>query len=171
MGSTDREGDGSGTADQSAQRDMLAVTLARARIAVGLGLTVVAGLVLGRAWTAHYIVWWCAGGISLALGLLLVVSGIYAIYPRRRRSKAVETEMEDAPAEHDPTMPMLGALLVYKYQVVTEGQLQRALDQQRRDRRKPRLGDVLVEMELVTKRQLDKALEDQQQHLRRQRRQ
>jgi uncharacterized protein (DUF433 family) len=59
---------------------------------------------------------------------------------------------------------MVGALLVYKYQALTEAQLQRALEQQQKEKRKGRnmlLGEVLLEMGMVKEPQLRAALDYQ----------
>jgi hypothetical protein len=67
-------------------------------------------------------------------------------------------------------MPMLGALLVYKYRAITEGQLQRATEFQRKQKRRRRellLGQVLSqEMGLVSPSQLRERLEFQQSRVR-----
>ena len=54
---------------------------------------------------------------------------------------------------------MLGALLVYKYRLVTEEQLAEALEIQRKaDEPKPRIGSILLEMGLLSMAQLHEAL-------------
>jgi hypothetical protein len=64
--------------------------------------------------------------------------------------------------EGEPVVPLLGALLVYKYQYVTQQQLNRALGRQRKEgREKRRIGEILVGMKVVSSSQLQEALEHQ----------
>jgi hypothetical protein len=62
-------------------------------------------------------------------------------------------------------MPKLGALLVYKYQVITEEQLEQALQRQREEPEKwRRLGEVLLDMGLISVVDLQEALDYQRSH-------
>jgi hypothetical protein len=93
---------------------------------------------------------WLLGGIALVAAGVLVILGVLA----SRR----------------PPELLLGALLVYKYQLITEEQLDRALAEQgRRHRKRHRLGEILMEMELVTESQLSQVLEYQRSYERRER--
>ncbi len=98
---------------------------------------------------------------ALAGGSALCISGAYDGWVGRRQEAAT---VDASPVESsEPLVPMLGALLVYRYQALSEGQLQRALEQQRREGRDRRLlGEILLEMGYVSPAQLRKALEYQQ---------
>lgn len=114
------------------------------------------------------------GGVSVirasmwafASGSALCVAGLYG---RWTGPVAGESAGEAAPvASDDFLVPLLGALLVYRYRVLTEEQLQRALEQQRREGPNRRLlGEILLDMGLVTARQLETALAYQQEEARR----
>ncbi len=57
---------------------------------------------------------------------------------------------------------MLGALLVYKFQALTEEQLQKALEQQRKEgSNKRRIGEILLDMGFISSTDLRKALDYQ----------
>lgn len=98
---------------------------------------------------------------ALVGGCALCVSGFYASWAGRGATEAAAEAA--AAAADDFLLPLLGALLVYRYQAMSEEQLWRALEQQRREGRNGRrLGDILLEMRLVSATQLRKALEYQQ---------
>jgi hypothetical protein len=62
---------------------------------------------------------------------------------------------------------MLGALLVYKYRSITEWELEKALEMQRKlGKQRKRLGEILVEMGMVTRSQLGTALDYQAAYVR-----
>jgi hypothetical protein len=122
----------------------------------------VSGLVLAHGVTTNYAPSWWMGVICLVVSLALVAAGLVS---SRARGRTIALTSEAAPSEEprDPRMPMLGALLVHKYQVITEGQLKQILAQQEKQRPdRPRLGDMLVSMGLITKDQLREALRFQQ---------
>jgi hypothetical protein len=130
---------------------------------VGVVLAVVAGLILAHALTTGYAPSWWSGGICLLTGIVLVVAGLVSARARRREITLGAAEpVKAAEKPRDPTVPMLGALLAYKYQFVTENQLRRALEvQKKQGANKQRLGDILVSMGLLTRDQLQKALDYQ----------
>jgi hypothetical protein len=128
---------------------------------------------LSQAWIGEHVALYFVGWIGLLTGSALVLSGCLAhaisdatsrgaappqrTSGRRRRQTPVE--------EHKSVVPLLGELLVHKYEVITQQQLNRALEQQLREHKsKPCLGVVLVGMGLVTPAQLQQALEDQRWH-------
>jgi hypothetical protein len=105
---------------------------------------------------------------AFASGSALCVVGLYGRWagPVARDGAAEAT----AAAGDDFLVPLLGALLVYRYQALTEEQLQRALEQQRSEGPNRRLlGEILLDMSLVTERQLETALAYQQEEARRKR--
>ena len=145
------------------QEDRIAGILVKAQIAVGVVLAVVAGVAFARAIMAQDAASWWIGGVCLAIGSILTAFGLAGSKRRTQRlallapraPKAVEPPRE----KRDPGMPMLGALLVHKYQIITEGQLHDALEEQRaRAGEGLPLGQVLREMGLVTDAQLQEAL-------------
>jgi hypothetical protein len=131
------------------------------RVVVGLVLAGTGGVAFGHAWTREYAPLWWVGAITLLVGSLLVLSGLYA----RSRPAGILPEIvmrQDTMERQEPLVPLLGALLLYKYQRITQKQLNDALEQQhkeRQDRRK--LGEILLEMGAITKPQLEEALEHQ----------
>jgi hypothetical protein len=111
--------------------------------------------------------WQGAAAAVLLTGLYLVLSGVVA-----RRSApvpAAERASDDAD-EPDVLLPMLGALLVYKFRRLSEAKLYKALEaQQNQGKRRRMLGDILLDMGFVTPAQLRQALDYQQEYLRRKR--
>ena len=123
-------------------------------------------MAFGHAWVARHAIWWWVGVLSVLAGVLLVLSAVSAT--RRGREQAREKEV--VPLRHlderEPVVPLLGALLVYRYRMLTQEQLSRALEEQLRDdRQKRRLGEILLEMEMVTEEQLEEVLEQQRLYL------
>jgi len=156
------EGKRSGASAQAAPRDIVWMIVLWGRVLVGLILAMVGGVVFGHAWTREYAPFWWGGGISLLTGILLVLSAIYA----RSRPPGVTPEVlmrEELAEGREPVVPLLGALLLYKFQRITQRQLNEALERQRNetgeDRR--RLGEILLAMGAITPRQLGEALEHQ----------
>ncbi len=100
---------------------------------------------------------WATGGAVL-LGVLVVWSAVVT-----SSGPAPPRSMWGAMPRRLPSgneSPLLGELLVYKYQLITEAQLTKALARQRGTSQK--LGEVLIEMGLVTAGQIAIALADQQ---------
>jgi hypothetical protein len=107
--------------------------------------------------------WW-VGAISLAAGILVLLSGLYArsrppgvtptLVPKDRSGEGPEDE-------HEPVVPLIGALLLYKFQRISHRQLDEALEQQRREGRKRRLGEILVAMGALSSAHLEEALAHQ----------
>jgi len=164
-GSSPRE-QGSRSSRQETGRDVVWAVLVWARVVVGLILAGVGGVVFGHAWTREYAPFWWVGAITLLAGCLLVLSGLYA----RSRPAGVTPEiaMREGLAEgEEPLVPLLGALLIYKYQRITRRHLNEALEQQHKEREnRRRLGEILLEMGAITRSQLEEALEFQRSVLR-----
>jgi hypothetical protein len=148
--------------------DAVTSALIMGQVVVGALLAVVAGPLFAHASTTDDAPAWWIGGTCLVTGILLVMGGLASRKKRiQRLLSSPEPSAGSLPAPRDPTMPMLGALLVYKYRLITEGQLQRALEMQRKEKPNPRLlGDVLLEMGLITEAQLRKALDYQRSYSR-----
>jgi hypothetical protein len=130
------------------------------RLLVGLALAGEGGVLYAQARTdpSGPSLW--VGVIAVALGAVLSLSGLYSIYSRTRPQDVIIPD--DIPSRPEPAMPMLGALLVYKYQVISEEQLERALEQQRREgRNKRRIGEILLDMGLISGADLQAALDYQ----------
>jgi len=144
--------------------DTITSILVMGQVAVGIALAATAGPVFAHAMTGESTMLWIIGGVCLVTGVALAAAGLTS---SRRRVQSLLRRKPRAPApeqSRDPTVPMLGALLVYKYQVITEAQLQRALEQQHKAKRKGRnmmLGEVLLEMGMVKEPQLRAALDYQ----------
>jgi hypothetical protein len=126
------------------------------RIVFGLALVAEGGVLFADA-RMHYGghgAW--MGLAALAAGSLLGISGLYGFLAQARGANAAADAL---PATPERAVPMLGALLVYKYRLVTEEQLAEALGIQRRAAEpRPRLGSILLEMGLLTMAQLQEAL-------------
>lgn len=156
------EGKRSGASAQAAPRDIVWMIVLWGRVLVGLILAMVGGVVFGHAWTREYAPFWWVGGITLLTGILLVLSALYA---RSRPPGATpEVLMREELAEgREPLVPLLGALLLYKLQRITQRQLNEALEQQRKEagENRRRLGEILLAMGAITPRQLEEALEHQ----------
>lgn len=123
------------------------------RLFLGLGLIGEGASLYAHAQTHVDGPAWTIGAGAALLGALLTLSGIRAI---QARSRAAQMGGE-------PAMPKLGAILVYKYQALTEEQLEQALEEQREEPEKGRrLGEILLAMGFITEADLEKALEFQQ---------
>ena len=70
---------------------------------------------------------------------------------------------EELAEGREPVVPLLGAVLLYKYQRITQRQLNEALEQQRKETgpNRRRLGEILLATGAITRRQLEEALEHQ----------
>jgi hypothetical protein len=128
-----------------------------ARAILGIVLAAIGGVAFGQAWANESVPWWAVGGITLLAGALLVLSGLYArSHPPRVSARVI---VEEEPAEsQEPQMPLLGALLVYKYHLITRAQLEDALREQKRTKPRRRLGEILVLKGLITVSELEEAL-------------
>ncbi len=143
-------------------REPVWVVVVWGRIVVGLLLATVGGVAFGYAWTAEDTPLWWVGAISLLTGALLVLSGLYArSYPSGLDESSAAPE--ESAEEVERLVPLLGALLLYKYHWITQQQLNQALRQQREEGEGKRLlGEILVSMGALTAQQLEEALKYQQ---------
>lgn len=125
------------------------------RVVVGLGLAAIAGVSFGHAWTSEDLSMWAVGAVTLLTGVLLVLSAFYA----RSDAKEIATspaEVSESVRPRERLVPLLGALLVYKYQLISHQQLAAAIEEQRKNKRL--LGQILKDRGLITEEQLQEAL-------------
>jgi hypothetical protein len=138
-------------------RGIVWVVVVWGRVVLGLVLAGAGGMAFGHAWTNDNIPMWWVGGITLLVGILLVLSGIYA----RTHAPAAPVEVvlpEEPAGAQEPLVPLLGAILVYRYQYISQKQLQQALAEQAQSRPRRRLGEILVLKGFLTAAQLEEAL-------------
>ena len=126
------------------------------RLLLALGIAVPAGVILGRAIRAGDLVSGTMGGLLITLGALLLLSGFYS-RGDRRDAEDIAANLETVPLKK--RSPLLGELLVEKYNLVTRQDLERALAAQRGTTQ--RLGEILIELGLMTQAQLEIVLKDQ----------
>ncbi len=132
-----------------------------ARVVTGLILGAVGGVVFGHAWTSSSAPLWWVGAISLLGGVLLLLSGLYARSRPPGATPDIVVRQEPA-EEHEPVVPLIGAILIYKYQCLTHRELDDALREQRaRGPGRPLIGQILLEMGAITPTELETALEHQ----------
>ena len=117
---------------------------------------------------------WVGASLLVVWGLWLCLLGRKARYPARASAAAPRGNHPDvttpSSGEPDVLVPMLGALLAYKYQIINEWQLEKALAIQRKQgRRRQPLGRILLDMGLVTRSELEEALDHQKGYERRKR--
>lgn len=113
----------------------------RKRLALGLTLAVLAGVVFGHAITSRQTLGWVTGLITLLCGALLILSTVYV---RRGRPRSMAQP--------------LGHILVTRGWI-TDSQLSEALARHHREGRP--IGQILVDMRVITPVQLSRALGDQ----------
>ena len=150
---------------QKRQRDVVWLAVVWARVVVGLGLAAVAGVSFGHAWTDERISMWCLGAVTLLTGVLLVLSALYARSDAVPVGRGAEPTTPAVAVPGERLVPLLGALLVYKYQLISHQQLAEAIQKQKTS--KKRIGEILMEMGLITDGQLQEALEHQDSYRRR----
>ena len=145
--------------DQAGQarkrRELMWLAVIWGRVLVGLTLAATAGVTFGHAWTEERNSLWWVGEVTLLAGVLLMLSALYA----RSEAKEIATSLAEASESVRPRerlVPLLGALLVYKYQLISHQQLAAAIQEQRKDKRL--LGQILKAQGLITEGQLQEAL-------------
>jgi hypothetical protein len=132
-------------------------------VAFGLG-----GVGLATAPLHHRpLAWWYAASALLLTGISLIASGSRGkLRPRLDSGSAPAGSEHALGRDPDVLVPMLGALITYKYRWINEWQLEKVLETQRKQhKQRKRLGDILLEMGLVTRSQLGIALDYQAAHL------
>ena len=142
---------------QGRRPDGVWIAVVWGRVVLGLALAGTGGVAFGHAWTNEDTPLWWVGAITLLVGTLLVLSGVYArSHPSEVRPEVIA--QEEPASAREPLIPLLGAILVYKYQFITQKQLQQALSEQMHAAPRRRLGEILVLKGLLTAAQLEEAL-------------
>jgi len=145
-------------------RSALWIAVIWGRVLIGLALAGAGGAAFGHAWTNESAPWWGIGVTTLMVGMLLVLSAVYA--RSRPPDMGPRVAVPEEPVQsQEPLLPLLGALLVYKYRLISHAQLQEALTEQQKTKPRRRLGEVLVLKGIITVSQLEKALEFQRSYL------
>jgi len=122
---------------------------------LGYALGLLSGTVLGYSWAEG------GGWIVSAVGGLVAVLGVLVLVHSFRSSEAIQPEGGHQERERNwdwSAAPPLGQMLV-NYHLITEADLNRALDRQRKVHK--RLGKTLVEMRLISYQQVAEVLEEQ----------
>lgn len=127
----------------------------------GVFVAAVAGIVLTRAWMSKDTINGWIGGLVLLGGALVAISGGMRIKPAEDEvPEDLEMPHRGVVPKTPGALPRLGELLVYKYHLITEKDLQRALERQKEFAGRP-VGEILVQMGRISWRDLARALEDQ----------
>jgi hypothetical protein len=129
-------------------------------VTLALGLGVIAGMWVGRAWTQGNSLAWTTGIISLLCAVMVAIAGLRRTHvPTMKRSHHPSNEYGSPGNPHTRSLPLLGELLIHKYQLLTQKQLDEALKEQRD--RGGRLGQILIAMGYIEYPKLIEVLEDQ----------
>jgi hypothetical protein len=129
----------------------------------GLGIGIAAGSVIPGAWKAKDETGLLLSGLMVLCGLLALIAGGSRLGAAPARGADPEATPASAASDMGSAaqaLPRLGEILVYKYHLITERDVQRALTRQREGPSRP-LGEILVDMGQITWRDLARALEDQ----------
>jgi len=134
-------------------KGMAWVVMTWGRIIIGMGLAGEGAWMYAHAKMNVEGSVWMVGAATAVAGALLSFTGVQALYRNILELRAAR------PFGREPAIPKLGALLVYKYEVLTEEQLALALKKQREDpEEERRLGEILIDMGFITDAQLKEAL-------------
>jgi hypothetical protein len=153
-------GQSSSHTDQNkADRSSLWAAINWVRVIVGIALVAEGGVLYAHSRMDEGGPLWIVGAIAILVGALMALPGVVSICRSRLPEIIIAEPLPGAPEQ---TLPMLGALLVYKYRLITEEQLEKALEIQRKDGTNRRLlGGVLLDMGLISTAELQTALEHQ----------
>jgi hypothetical protein len=114
----------------------------------------------GRAWAQGNTLAWITGIVSLLCAVMVAVAGLRRTQtPKIKRRYQPPSEYLPPLAAQTRPLPLLGELLVHKYQLLTQKQLDDALKEQRD--RGGRLGQILVALGYVEYPKIVEVLEDQ----------
>lgn len=118
--------------------------------------------------------WWIGASFFALSGLFLSLLAHRTDPARRAHAAPLPPSQADLNGRRlddpDVVVPMIGALLAFRFRAINEWQLAKALAVQRKQRRsKQSLGRILLDMGLVTQPQLRQALDYQKEYERRKR--
>jgi len=131
-----------------------------AKLVLGLGMAGSAGIWGGRAWSENDSLLYLPGLVSLVCGAILAVSGAQRSIPAGHHRYYHATSPQPASEGYgERELPLLGELLVHKHHLLTQEQLDTALEEQ--SKRGGRLGQILIAMGLLDRSQLSRVLADQ----------
>ncbi|MCJ7751114.1 MAG: hypothetical protein MUQ65_08480 [Armatimonadetes bacterium] len=137
-------------------KGMAWVVMTWGRIVIGMGLAGEGAWMYAHARINVEGSVWMIGAATALAGALLSFSGVQALYRNILELRAAR------PFGREPAIPKLGALLVYRYDALTEEQLELALKKQREDpEEERRLGEILIDMGFISEAQLTEALAHQ----------
>ncbi len=163
MSETTSGQNGSRTGRDQACRNSLWAAINWVRVIVGIALVAEGGVLYAQARMGDGGPLWIVGAIAILVGALMALPGVVSIC-RARPAEIIIAE--PLPGTPEQTLPMLGALLVFKYRLITEEQLEKALEIQRKDGPNRRLlGGILLDMGLISTAELQTALEHQRSHV------
>jgi hypothetical protein len=156
MGELTSATDGKGRTEHRPTKGLAWVVVTWGRMVIGLGLFGEGAWLYAHARTNVDGPAWTIGALTALAGALLSFSGVQLLYRHIIELRAAQ------PFGREPAIPRLGALLVYKYEALTEEQLELALRKQREDpEEERRLGEILMDMGFITEDQLTEALAHQ----------
>ena len=156
MGEASSAQDTSKKSEHRPTKGLAWVVLTWGRMVVGMGLAGEGAWMYAHARINVDGPAWIIGALTVVAGALLSFSGVQALYRNILELRAAR------PFGREPGIPRLGALLIYKYEVVTEEQIELALKKQREDpEEERRLGEILIDMGFIAEAQLQEALAHQ----------
>lgn len=129
---------------------------------ISIILAAVAALCFMKAATISSPLWWVwgqLGGISLTAGSLLMVGALYGRIPLVDISVVPRTVLRPTGTKKRPDTPLLGELLVHEWKLITEEQLETAIDWQQRHG--GQLGQALVDLGIISSADLDQVVRRQ----------
>lgn len=125
-------------------------------VVVGLALIGEGGMLYAHSRVEGGGVSWLVGVAAIALGAALMLPALQWLCAFLQSSQTAD---DGLPPAQEQAIPMLGALLVFKYGAITEEQLEQALEKQRAEGEGRRLlGGILLDMGLVSMAELQTAL-------------
>ena len=132
-----------------------------ARLIASIASGISALVVMYYAWNAEDVLRWFLGVLLFLAGVLFIISYVHA---RKHALTEIEasTLTPPPPAESAYQPPLLGDLLLHKYQCISPESLQQALELQKGTTKQ--LGDILLETGMVHPNDLKRALEDQEKY-------
>jgi len=159
MNQSDLNVKSSGASERMPKRGSPWLIVTWIRSVLGLALIAEGGVLYVHA-RAYEGPLWLVGVVAILVGAVLAFPGMSALCTRSRATEMVI--VDQLPVGGDASIPMLGALLVYKYKLITEEHLQQALEEQRKDGESKRLlGGILLDLGLLSVAELQTALDYQ----------